>query len=139
MHGLDRSAELLDYIKATGFKYSTLGAVTVSIDDAKVPERKKEILEKAQQDVAGVLKQYKRGLITEEERYNSVIKIWEKATDDVKNAMKENFEKQNPFFIMSDSGARRKPRPIKANSRNAWTYGKYNRKNSRNTNKIIIP
>ena len=105
-YGLNRSAELLDYIKATGFKYSTTGGITVSIEDIKVPEAKKEILAKAQADVDNVLKQYKRGLITEDERYQSVIKIWEKATDDVKNAMKDTFTPLNPMFMMSDSGAR---------------------------------
>ena len=104
--GLNRSAELLDYIKATGFKYSTMGGITVSIEDVKVPEAKKEILEKAQAQVDNVLKQYKRGLITEEERYQSVIKIWEQATDDVKIAMKDTFTQLNPMFMMSDSGAR---------------------------------
>jgi len=96
VHGLSRTAELLDYIKSTGYKYSTLGAVTVSIDDVKVPPQKKEIIAKAQADVDNILKQYGRGLITDDERYSEVIKIWEKATDDVKNAM----------FMMSDSGAR---------------------------------
>ena len=105
-YGLNPSAELLDYIKATGFKYSTTGGITVSIEDVKVPEAKKEILAKAQADVDNVLKQYKRGLITEEERYQSVIKIWEQATDDVKNAMKDTFTQLNPMFMMSDSGAR---------------------------------
>ena len=105
-YGLNPSAELLDYIKATGFKYSTTGGITVSIEDVKVPEAKKEILAKAQADVDNVLKQYKRGLITEDERYQSVIKIWEQATDDVKNAMKDTFTQLNPMFMMSDSGAR---------------------------------
>ena len=105
-YGLNPSAELLDYIKSTGFKYSTTGGITVSIDDVKVPEAKKEILEKAQVEVENVAKQYKRGLITDEERYQSVIKIWEKATNDVKDAMKENFTALNPVFMMSDSGAR---------------------------------
>ena len=106
VHGLSRTAELLDYIKATGYKYSTLGAVTVSIDDVKVPPEKKTIIAKAQDDVDNILKQYKRGLITDDERYNQVIKVWEKATDDVKEAMKNNFSKENPMFMMSDSGAR---------------------------------
>ena len=105
-YGLNRSAELLDYIKSTGFKYSTTGGITVSIEDVKVPEAKKEILTAAQVEVDNVLKQYKRGLITEEERYQSVIKIWEKATNDVKDAMKANFTALNPVFMMSDSGAR---------------------------------
>ena len=106
VHGLSRTAELLDYIKATGYKYSTLGAITVSVDDVQVPPEKEGIIADAQKQVDEVLKQYKRGLITDDERYNQVIKIWEKATDDVKNAMKNNFEKENPVFMMSDSGAR---------------------------------
>ena len=106
VHGLNRTAELLDYIKATGYKYSTLGAVTVSVADVQVPPEKKAILADSQAQVDNVLKQYKRGLITDEERYSQVIKIWEKATDDVKEAMKKNFDKENPMFMMSDSGAR---------------------------------
>ncbi|MBP3255345.1 MAG: DNA-directed RNA polymerase subunit beta' [Clostridia bacterium] len=105
-HGLAKTAEVLDYIKASGFKNSTTSGITVSIDDAKVPEAKNTILEEAAKEVENVSKQYRRGLITEDERYQSVIKIWEKATDDVKVAMKENFDESNPFYIMSDSGAR---------------------------------
>ena len=105
-HGLAKTAEVLDYIKASGFKNSTTSGITVSIDDAKVPEAKNTILDNATKDVENVSKQYRRGLITEDERYNSVIKIWEKATDDVKVAMKDNFDESNPFYIMSDSGAR---------------------------------
>ncbi len=105
-HGLDVTAELLDYIKATGYKYSTIGAITVSVDDVKVPEAKKQILASANEKVNDVLKQYKRGLITDEERYQSVIKIWEKATDEVTEAMKSNFEELNPVYMMSQSGAR---------------------------------
>ena len=105
-HGLDATAELLDYIKATGYKYSTIGAITVSVDDVKVPEAKKQILASANEKVNDVLKQYKRGLITDEERYQSVIKIWEKATDEVTEAMKSNFEELNPVYMMSQSGAR---------------------------------
>ena len=106
VHGLSRTAVLLDYIKSTGYKYSTLGAVTVSVADVQVPPAKKEILAKAEADVTEVQKQYRRGLITDDERYSEVIKIWEKATDDVKDAMKNNFDKENPMFMMSDSGAR---------------------------------
>ena len=106
VHGLSDTAELLDYIKATGYKYSTVGAITVSVSDVKVPEAKKTIIAEAYNQVDNVTKQYKRGLITNEERYNAVIKIWSKATDDVKVAMKENFEKLNPVYMMSESGAR---------------------------------
>ena len=105
-HGLSDTAVLLDYIKATGYKYSTIGAITVSVSDVKVPEAKKTILEEANKQIDTIRKQYKRGLITNDERYNAVIKVWSKATDDVKDAMKENFEKLNPVFMMSESGAR---------------------------------
>ncbi len=105
-NGLSATAELLDYIKSMGFKHSTTAGITVSVDDVKVPEAKKQILADANVQVNEVLKQYKRGLITNDERYNSVIKIWEKATDDVTEAMKNNFEDLNPVYMMSQSGAR---------------------------------
>ena len=106
VHGLSETAELLDYIKSTGYKYSTVGAITVSVSDVKVPEEKKTIIEEAYKQVDNITKQYKRGLITNDERYNAVIKIWSKATDDVKIATKNNFEKLNPVYMMSESGAR---------------------------------
>jgi len=106
VHGLAKTAEVLDYIKATGYKYSTKGAITVSVDDVKVPEAKKEILAKADEDVSSVFRQYQRGMITNEERYNAIIKIWEKATDDVTEAMKNNFDDLNPIYMMAQSGAR---------------------------------
>ena len=105
-HGLNVSAELLDYIKATGFKYSTKGAITVSVADVAVPEAKKKILADAEEEVENISKQYKRGLITNDERYDSVIKVWEKATNDVTEAMKDNFDELNPIFMMAQSGAR---------------------------------
>ena len=106
VHGLDRTAELLDYIKSTGYKYCTTAGMTVSIDDVKVPEEKKELLAEGQKRVDEVAKQYARGLITENERYNSVIKIWEDVTDKVSNAMQKNFDDINPIYMMSKSGAR---------------------------------
>ena len=105
-HGLSETAEVLDYIKATGFKYSTKGAITVSVADVKVPEAKKEILAKSEEQVDNIIKQYRRGLITNEERYNSIIKVWEKATNDVTEAMKANFDELNPIYMMAQSGAR---------------------------------
>ena len=105
-HGLSRTAELLDYIKATGFKYSTKGAITVSVADVTVPAQKQDILSTADEKVDEITKQYRRGLITEDERYNSIIKIWEKATDDVTEAMKNNFDELNPIYMMAQSGAR---------------------------------
>ena len=106
VHGLSRTAELLDYIKTMGYKYSTKGAITVSVADVAVPEAKKEILAKAEVEVENVLKQYKRGLITDEERYNEVIKIWERVTKEVTEAMKDNFDELNPIYMMAQSGAR---------------------------------
>ncbi len=105
-HGLNRSAELLDYIKALGFKYSTKGAITVSVHDVAVPEAKKKILADSEKQVEEIGKQYRRGLITEDERYSSIIKVWEKATNDVTDAMKDNFDDLNPIYMMAQSGAR---------------------------------
>ena len=106
VHGLSKSAEVLDYIKATGFKYSTLAGVTFSAADVKVPAAKADILAKAEEQVEQIRKQFKRGLITDEERYNAVINVWDKATNDVTEAMKENFDDLNPIFMMVQSGAR---------------------------------
>ena len=105
-HGLNRSAELLDYIKALGYKYSTKGAITVSVHDVAVPEAKKKILADGEKQVEEIGKQYRRGLITEDERYASIIKVWEKATNDVTEAMKDNFDDLNPIYMMAQSGAR---------------------------------
>ncbi len=105
-HGLSDSAEVLDYIKSIGFKYSTLGGITFSVADVKVPEAKKDILADADAQIEQIRKQYKRGLITDNERYQSVIKVWEKATNDVTDAMKKNFDDLNPIFMMVQSGAR---------------------------------
>ncbi len=106
VHGLSKAAEVLDYIKATGYKYSTRAAITVSVADVSVPEAKKTILSEADKKVENILKSYSRGLLTEEDRYNEVIKVWEKATDDVTEAMKHNFDELNPIYMMAQSGAR---------------------------------
>ena len=106
VHGLSDAAEVLDYIKATGFKYSTLAGITFATADVKVPEAKKGLLEEADKQVEQVRKQYKRGLITDDERYKAVIDIWEKTTKKVSNAMEENFEDLNPIYMMVKSGAR---------------------------------
>ena len=105
-HGLSESAKVLDYIKSTGYKYSTKAAITVSVADVSVPPAKKDILAEADKKVENILKSYRRGLLTEEDRYNEVIKVWEKATDDVTEAMKNNFDELNPIFMMAQSGAR---------------------------------
>ena len=105
-HGLSDTAELLDYIKETGFKYSTKGAITVSVSDVKVPEAKKDILADADKQIETIRKQYKRGLITDTERYNATIKVWENATKQVGEEMKKNFDDLNPIYMMAQSGAR---------------------------------
>ena len=106
LHGLTESAEVIDYIKALGFKYSTLAGITFSMSDVKVPPAKREILKEADQKVETIRKQYTRGLITNEERYNAVIKVWDKATNDVSKAMEDNFDDLNPIYMMVKSGAR---------------------------------
>ena len=105
-HGLSEAAEVLDYIKATGFKYSTKGAITVSAADVTAPKEKADILAEADKKVENIAKQYKRGLITNEERYNETIKVWDAATKEVTKAMEENFDDMNPIFMMAKSGAR---------------------------------
>ena len=105
-HGLSEAAEVLDYIKTTGFKYSTKGAITVSAADVTSPKEKEAILAEADKKVENIAKQYKRGLITNEERYNETIKVWDAATKEVTKAMEENFDDMNPIYMMAKSGAR---------------------------------
>ena len=105
-HGLTESAEVIDYIKALGFKYSTLAGITFSAADVEVPAAKKDILADAEKQVEKVRNQYRRGLITDDERYKTVVGIWEKATGDVSKAMEENFDDLNPIYMMVKSGAR---------------------------------
>ena len=106
VHGTATTAEVLDKIKAQGFKYSTKGAITVAVVDAVIPPQKKELLQEAEQKIDKITKQYRRGLITDEERYQMVIKTWNDTTDKVANALKDNLDKYNPIFMMADSGAR---------------------------------
>ena len=106
VHGTTATAEVLDKIKSLGFKYSTRGAITVSVSDAVIPPQKQELLEAAENNIEKITKQYRRGLISNEERYNTVIKIWEETTKKVSDALTENLDKYNPIFMMADSGAR---------------------------------
>ena len=105
-HGLTESAEVIDYIKALGFKYSTLAGITFSMSDVQVPEAKKGLLQEADSKIENIRKQYARGLITNDERYGEVIKVWEDTTNRVSDAMEENFDELNPIYMMVKSGAR---------------------------------
>ena len=106
IHGLSDSAAVLDNVKAKGFHYSTKSGLTYSMGDVKVPKEKKEILAKATEEVAKVRKQYRRGLITEDERFKAVVNIWNNATLDVGEALEKNLETLNPINLMVESGAR---------------------------------
>ena len=105
-HGLVESAEVIDYIKALGYKYSTLAGITFSMSDVQVPEAKKDLLKEADAQIETIRKQYARGLITNDERYNAVIKVWEATTNKVSGAMEDNFDELNPIYMMVKSGAR---------------------------------
>ena len=106
MHGTATTAEVLDRIKAQGFKYSTRSAITVAVCDAVIPPQKKELMEEADQKIEKITKQYRRGLISNDERYQMVFKTWNETTDKVADALKNNLDKYNPIFMMADSGAR---------------------------------
>ena len=105
-HGTSEAAIVLDNIKATGFKYSTKGAITVAVIDAVIPPAKKDILAAAEEQIDKVTKNYRRGLINDDERSRHIIEIWNKATEDVADALKGNLDEFNPIFMMADSGAR---------------------------------
>nr|AHF26209.1 DNA-directed RNA polymerase subunit beta' [uncultured bacterium Contigcl_1792] len=104
--GEHRTAQVLDKIKALGFKYSTVGAITVSVADIKVPDVKKTMLEEADEAVRKVNSTYQRGLLSEDERYNRVINIWTECTNNLKGQILPNLDKFNPIRMMTDSGAR---------------------------------
>ena len=105
-HGNIKTAELLDNIKATGYHYSTIGAVSISMGDVEIPDTKPELLANAEKEVAKYEKAFRRGLISDEERYEKVIEIWNKATDDLTDDVMEGFDALNNIYIMADSGAR---------------------------------
>jgi len=106
VYGNTRTAEVLDDIKALGFKYSTRGAITVSVSDIEVPEEKQQLLAKADARVVSIESNYREGVITEEERYKNVVQTWQKTTDDVTKALQESMDAFNPIYMMADSGAR---------------------------------
>ena len=105
-HGFTMAAEVLDAIKATGYKYSTRAAITVSIADMTIPPKKYEMVAASEQAVVDIENQYKMGFMTDHERYKQVVQVWEKTTDDVSSALQDNLDRYNPIFMMADSGAR---------------------------------
>jgi DNA-directed RNA polymerase subunit beta' len=105
-YGFTISAEVLDNIKAMGYKYSTKSALTISIFDMTVPDAKKSLIEKAEQQVINIERQYKRGFITDDERYRLVVSQWEQTTKDVTNALQDCLDEYNPIYMMANSGAR---------------------------------
>ena len=105
-HGFTRSAEVLDTIKARGYKFSTRGALTVAIADMTVPDEKRTLIAKTEQDIVKIENQYKRGFLTNDERYRLVVSAWEKTTDEVSDALQKSMDRFNPIFMMADSGAR---------------------------------
>jgi DNA-directed RNA polymerase subunit beta' len=105
-HGSAVTAELLDKVKSQGFKYSTRGAITISVSDMVVPPQKVELIAEAEKKIDVITKQYRRGLISDEERYNLIIETWDKTTKEVTAALTANLDRFNPIFMMANSGAR---------------------------------
>ena len=105
-HGASTTAQVLDSIKSMGFKYSTLSSISIAIADMTIPPKKYEIVRDAEAQVLEIMKHFRRGQYSEDERYNAVIKVWEEATKDVVAAMQDEFDRYNPIKMMSDSGAR---------------------------------
>ena len=105
-HGFTKSAGMLDAIKDLGYHYSTVGSLTVAIADMTVPAKKYELIAETEKEIIKIDRQYRRGLITNEERYRLSVAAWEKTTADVTVALQENMDRYNPIFMMADSGAR---------------------------------
>ena len=106
IHGFTIATEMLDNLKALGYKYSTRGAITVSIADMTIPEKKYTLIAEAEANAVKIDRQYKRGFITNDERYRLVVSQWEQTIKDVTNALQEGLDRFNPIFMMADSGAR---------------------------------
>ena len=105
-HGFTKSAEVLDIIKARGYHYSTVGSLTVSIYDMTVPQKKYPLIRETEKEIVKIERQFKRGFLTNDERYRLVVKAWEQTTKDITDALQEGLDRYNPIFMMADSGAR---------------------------------
>jgi DNA-directed RNA polymerase subunit beta' len=106
VHGTTETAIVLDKIKALGFKYSTRGAITISVSDMVIPEIKQHYLKETEDRIENIVRQYKRGLISDEERYNSVIAAWTETVESITQALMANLDRFNPVYMMAHSGAR---------------------------------
>ncbi len=112
-HGATKTAEVLDDIKATGYKYSTISAITVSVSDMTVPAEKRDLIMEAEETIEKITKNFRRGFVTEEERYKAVIETWKNADDKITDALLSNLDKYNNIYMMADSGARGSNQQIK--------------------------
>ncbi|OQB14209.1 MAG: DNA-directed RNA polymerase subunit beta' [Firmicutes bacterium ADurb.Bin193] len=106
VHGTTETAVLLDKIKLLGFKYSTKGAITIGVNDMEIPAAKKRLLEEAEAQVENITNQFKRGLISDEERYKLIIETWDTTSKKVADALMEHLDEFNPIYMMANSGAR---------------------------------
>ena len=106
IHGTAMTADVLDAVKAQGYKYSTRSAITVAVCDATIPKEKKELIAKAEARIDMVTEQFKNGLLSETERKDAVLKTWEQTTNDVTDALQKGLDRYNPIYMMADSGAR---------------------------------
>ena len=106
LHNFTIAAEVLDNIKATGYKFSTRAAISISVADMTIPPAKYTLIAETEQRVVDIEDQFKMGFMTENERYRAVVAEWEKTTADVTDALTANMNKYNPIFMMADSGAR---------------------------------
>ncbi|MDU7336662.1 MAG: DNA-directed RNA polymerase subunit beta' [Clostridium sp.] len=106
VHGTSKTSEVLDSVKSQGYKYSTKSAITVAVSDATIPGEKKTLIKEADHQIDMVTDEYRNGLLSESERYNAVLKIWERTTNQVTDALQHALDRYNPIFMMADSGAR---------------------------------
>ena len=106
VHGITETATLLDDVKAMGYKYSTIGAITVGVSDMEIPKEKKQYLLEAEEEIDKVVKNFRRGLLSDDERYQKVINIWNSTSDKVTKALMDNLKQLNPIYMMANSGAR---------------------------------
>ena len=124
-HGATKTAEVLDLIKSTGYKYSTVSAITVSVSDMSVPGAKKQLIADAEKTIEKITKNFRRGFTTEEERYKAVVETWKQADDKITDALLSNLDKYNNIYMMADTSGRTIELPIKSNFRESLDVLEY--------------